>query len=110
MPHLLNIFANLDDTSSRSSVLLLLSDFIAAAREVSKELNLEENPLSPFKDELLSLVSAGIIIPAARRPSLACLLGMVSSKQLLSDDELRFIVHTATQLFQETDNIADGIR
>lgn len=103
---MIKLYTDLDNVAARPSILLLLSDLIAAARDSmsankSDDSESTETPLTPFKDEMLGIVSSALNIPAARDPALACLLGLVSTKNLLSDEELGFIVHNVDELLGE---------
>ncbi|SJL03979.1 uncharacterized protein ARMOST_07336 [Armillaria ostoyae] len=116
-PHLVTLFVTLDDTASRLSDLLLLSDLIAAARDSVSNLQqseVTEPPLLPYKDEVLGIVTTGLQTSSLRRPALACLLGMVSTKNLLTDEELGFVVHKANEVFQgdtnENDDESDTLK
>ncbi|ESK97793.1 dna repair transcription protein [Moniliophthora roreri MCA 2997] len=112
VPHLLKLFINPDEVSSRPSILLLLSDVIAASRDALKQVPEDgssdaegvEAALSPFKDELLSVLASGLKVASCRDPAIACLLGLVSTKYLLTEEELGFIVHCVNEvLAEETD-------
>lgn len=112
-PHLVTLFVTLEDTASRLSDLLLLSDLIAAARDSVSNLQqseVTETPLLPYKDEVLGIVTTGLQTNSLRRPALACLLGMVSTKHLLTDEELGFVVHKANEVLQGDTNENDDER
>ncbi|PBK72546.1 ARM repeat-containing protein [Armillaria solidipes] len=116
-PHLVTLFVTLEDTASRLSDLLLLSDLIAAARDSVTNLQqseVTEPPLLPYKDEVLGIVTTGLQTSSLRRPALACLLGIVSTKNLLTDEELGFVVHKANEVFQgdtnENDDESDTLK
>ncbi|KAK0188708.1 ARM repeat-containing protein [Armillaria mellea] len=116
-PHLVTLFVTLEDTASRLSDLLLLSDLIAAARDSVSNLQqseVTEPPLLPYKDEILGIVTTGLQTNSLRRPALACLLGMVSTKNLLTDEELGFVVHKANEVLQgdtnENDDESDTLK
>ncbi|THU86243.1 ARM repeat-containing protein [Dendrothele bispora CBS 962.96] len=101
VPHLIGLFTRPDDTSSRPSVLLLLSDLISAARDDCMEkAEGSEVALTPYKDELLGILSSGLKTPSSRQPTLACLLGLVSTKNLLSVEEIGFIVHNINEILE----------
>ncbi|KAK0467221.1 ARM repeat-containing protein [Desarmillaria tabescens] len=102
-PHLVTLFVTLEETTSRLSDLLLLSDLIAAARDSVSNLQqseVTEPPLLLYKDEVLGIVTTGLQTSSLRRPALACLLGMVSTKNLLTDEELGFVVHKTNEVLQ----------
>ena len=60
-----------------------------------------ETPLTPFKDEILSVVASGLKVSSCRNPAIACLLGLISTKGLLTEEELGFIVHSVNELLAE---------
>lgn len=95
----------------RSPILLLLADLIKAARDcVSSTEDPEKEskpPLIPYKDEVLGAVSAGLRDIASRRSALIAIMGMVTTKNLFSDEELRFVVHIVNQALQEDDSDDD---
>lgn len=67
-----------------------------------------DTPLSPYKDEILSIVSSALKVSSSRDPALACLLGLVSTEKLVSDEELGFIVHTVDEiLLEESDEAGE---
>ncbi|KAJ7509674.1 ARM repeat-containing protein [Mycena galericulata] len=108
VPHLLKLFADPNEIPSRHPVLLLLSDLIAAARDLGKARSEApdspsrppEQPLAPFKDEVLGALISGLATPATARAALAGLTGLVSTPGLLSDAELGFVVLKANDVLQ----------
>ncbi|KAJ3721001.1 ARM repeat-containing protein [Lentinula raphanica] len=111
-PYLVKLYIQPDNLAARPSILLLLSDLIAAARDsmnVSKsnDSSSSETPLGPYKDEILGIVSSALKVPSSRDPALACLLGMVSTDNLLSDEELGFIVHNVNEILSEESEEAE---
>jgi DNA repair/transcription protein MET18/MMS19 len=107
MPHLLKLFLSPDEISNRQPTLLLLTDLINAARDSMSGVEGPEEdgmvPLMPYKDEVLGAMSAGLREIALRRTALTGIMGMITTKKLFSDEELRFIVHIVTQALQEDD-------
>lgn len=105
IPGLTRIYAGIDDISLRPAILILLSDYIAAVRDTwatdHSDSEKGDIPLAQYKDDIISLVSSGVTVPQCRSAGIACLLGLVSIKDFLTEDELRFIVHTANDLLQE---------
>jgi len=59
-----------------------------------------EAALAPYKDEVLGILASGLKTPSSRQPALACLLGLVSTKNLLSDEEIGFIVHNVDEVLE----------
>ena len=103
MPHLVRLFHDPDEISARAPTTFLLSELIASARDsTDKAPSLEvEPPLLPFKDEVLGVLTVGSSLSATRDVALSGLKAMASTKGLLSDEELGFIVHNADQIIQK---------
>ncbi|KAJ3902626.1 ARM repeat-containing protein [Lentinula edodes] len=111
-PYLVKLYAHPDNDAARPSILLLLSDLIAAARDSMAANKVDdsdslETPLSPYKDEILSIVSSALKVSSSRDPALACLLGLVSTEKLVSDQELGFIVHSVDEILLEESDEAE---
>ncbi|KAJ4492562.1 ARM repeat-containing protein [Lentinula edodes] len=111
-PYLVKLYAHPDNVAARPSILLLLSDLIAAARDSMAANKVDdsdslETPLSPYKDEILSIVSSALKVSSSRDPALACLLGLVSTEKLVSDEELGFIVHSVDEILLEESDEAE---
>ncbi|KAJ3862033.1 ARM repeat-containing protein [Lentinula novae-zelandiae] len=112
-PYLVKLYAHPDNVAARPSILLLLSDLIAAARNSMASNKVDDSdpldtPLSPYKDEILSIVSSALKVSSSRDPALACLLGLVSTEKLVSDEELGFIVHSVDEiLLEESDEAGE---
>lgn len=104
VPHLCRLFHNPDEISSRPATLVLLADLISAARDsmlTEKAQDPEaELPLTPYKDEVLGVFSVGLTSATTRGMALAGLKAVASTRGLLSDDELRFIVHNVDQIIE----------
>ncbi|KAH9943852.1 ARM repeat-containing protein [Amylocystis lapponica] len=116
VPHLVKLFLNPDEASNRAPVLSLLSDLIAAARDSTSRdpevLPTEGDvPLSPFKDEVLGVLTVGLKTTPSAASALDGLKGMITTAGLLTDEELGFVVHNVNELLQreevEGDNASD---
>ncbi|KAG7093965.1 hypothetical protein E1B28_007596 [Marasmius oreades] len=114
IPYLMKQFIKPDDASVRPSVLLLVSDVLAAAREAMSHLHESElvedtqnvgTILTSFKDELTSVIISGLKIPSCRQPAVACLLGLVSISDFLGEEELGFIVHNVNEILSFGDDV-----
>ncbi|KAF8074920.1 Dos2-interacting transcription regulator of RNA-Pol-II-domain-containing protein [Lyophyllum atratum] len=105
VPHLVKLFLDPNEVSNRPPILLLLADLVNAARDSMPEEVSEDTvvPMMPFKDEVLGVVSVGLKAPASRIPALAVLRGLITTKNLLSNQELAFIVHLVDEVFQSED-------
>ncbi|KAF5383772.1 hypothetical protein D9615_003569 [Tricholomella constricta] len=104
-PYLVKLFLNPDEVSNRAPILLLLADLTNAARDsMPEEMTLV--PMMPYKDEILGVFSVGLKAISSRIPALSLLRGLVTTKNLLTDQELEFIVHSVDEVFQsqETEN------
>lgn len=108
VPYVVQLFVALEETGGRVSTMLLLSDIIAAARDSRTRAKDDAAPaLSPYKDEVFGVVTTGIQNPYMRQPALACLLGLVSTKNFFTDEELGFVVHKANEILKETSDSGD---
>ncbi|KAF7307504.1 ARM repeat-containing protein [Mycena indigotica] len=100
VPHLLKLFADPREVPARPSVLLLLSEVIAAARDASKK---SGTPLlASYKDEVLGGCVSGLNATVTIRPALAGLTGLVSTPELISEEEIGFIVVKANENLAQT--------
>jgi len=62
----------------------------------------------PFKDEALGTVVSALGQSQTQQPSIACLLGMVSTESLLTDEEIGYVVHNVTELLHTTEEGDDA--
>lgn len=121
VPHLVGLFLNPDEVGNRGPILTLLSDFISAARDsLSKmppepeteggmQVELTAPPLVPYKDEVLGVLAVGLKSAPSRRPALAGLQGMVATENLLTNEELAYIVHNVNEILNaDSDEIDDA--
>lgn len=123
VPHLVKLFLNPDEAGNRAPILTLLSDFITAARDsLSKlpplpaqveddiETELTVPPLMPYKDEVLGVLTVGLKAVSSRRSALAGLQGMVTTENLLTDEELSFAVHSVNEVLEANSDEVDDAR
>jgi len=110
VPHLVRLFHDPDEISARAPTTFLLSELTASARDsMDKAPSLEvDPPLFPYKDEVLGVFTAGSSLPATRTIALLGLKALVSTKGLLSDEELGFIVHNADQIIEKDADYGDS--
>ena len=106
VPHLVKLFLDPDELPNRPPTLWLLADLIEAARESTAqdpEVLPDEGsvPLSPYKDEVLGVLTVGLKAPASALPAIDGLKSMVRTVGLLTDDELGFVVHNVNELLQK---------
>lgn len=102
VPHLVKLFLDPDEASNRAPVLRLLADLIHAARQSSlKDVSDkgEAAALAPYKDEVLGVLTVGLKNAPSCLNALDGLKGMVTTANLLTDEELGFVVHNVNELF-----------
>ncbi|KAL1941257.1 hypothetical protein VTO73DRAFT_7469 [Trametes versicolor] len=109
VPHLVKLFHNPDELPNRAPTLRLLADLIEAARKSTAEdpevLPEEGNvPLSPYKDEVLGVLTVGLKTPASALPAIDGLKSMVRTGGLLTDEELGFVVHNVNDILQKDED------
>ncbi|GBE89610.1 MMS19 nucleotide excision repair [Sparassis crispa] len=113
-PHLVRLFLNPDEVANRAPVLRLLSDLIKAARDsMSRDPEVlpteGDTPLSPFKDEIIGVLTVGLKTASSSQPALGGLKEMVLTPGLLTDEELGFVVHNVNELLQKEGEEGDEI-
>ena len=103
-PHLVRLFLNPDEVWNRAPTLRLLSDIINAARDSlhiddTETLPADENiPLLPYKDEVLGVLTVDLTARLTSPQALDGLKGMATTRGLLTDEEIGFIVHKVNEL------------
>ncbi|KAF8637616.1 hypothetical protein AX17_002685 [Amanita inopinata Kibby_2008] len=110
VPHLVKLFMNPDEVMTRPSIILLLSDLIIAARDSSlnDSEQLQSTPLAPYKDDVFAITIVALGNAGSRRSALSALTGLVTTKNLLSDEEAGIIVNNISDLLQaDPDEIDD---
>ncbi|KAH6916048.1 RNAPII transcription regulator C-terminal-domain-containing protein [Coprinopsis sp. MPI-PUGE-AT-0042] len=113
VPHLTKLFINPDEAGSRQATLILLAEFIEAAQDSASHVGTDDPLLSPYKDEVLGVLTAALKVHNLRLPALAGLKGLVTTQNLLSDEEIGFVTHSTSEIIQDDptrfDEISDGI-
>ncbi|CDO69761.1 hypothetical protein BN946_scf184766.g6 [Trametes cinnabarina] len=109
LPHLVKLFLDPDELPNRAPTLRLLADLIEAARistaKDSEFLPEDGNvPLSPYKDEVLGVLTVGLKAPVSALPAIDGLKSMMLTTGLLSDEELGFIVHNVNEILQKDED------
>lgn len=101
-----------DEVLTRPATMLLLSDLIIAARGPSgQDLESEYSPaLTPYKDDVFTITMVALGNISSRQAALASLGGLVTTKGLLSDDELGTIVNNINDLLQAAMDENDDTR
>jgi hypothetical protein len=102
------MFLKISDVTSRSFTLLLLSEIITACSTEDSEWHVDI--LTPFKDDILGVVLTALQEKGVPTSCIACLMGLVSLKELLSKSEISLIVGSASELFQPAIKIDDDTR
>jgi DNA repair/transcription protein MET18/MMS19 len=115
VPHLLKLYKSPDEAPNRPPVLMLLSDVVSAARDstsIDKSVDAGEveSPLAPFKDEVLGVVASGLKSSATVRPALDGIKGLITTKGLLTDEELGFVVHSVNEIIRGDPEDSDNAR
>lgn len=112
MPHLTKLFVDPDELPNRGPVLSLLSSLIAAARDSTvKAANTEEEPfLLPFKDEVLGISITGLKAQSSLRPAIEGLNGLVTTPDLLDDQEIGFVVQKLNDVISSQEEDLLGAR
>ncbi|KAF8967720.1 ARM repeat-containing protein [Flammula alnicola] len=117
VPHLIRLFHNPDEASSRPATLALLSELIGSGRDSMAQTKSKspevDPPLMPYKDDVLGVLSVGLTSATTRNMALSGLKAMTAIKLLLSDEELGFIVHNVDQIIEgnqdDFDDASDAI-
>jgi DNA repair/transcription protein MET18/MMS19 len=111
VPHLVTLFRNPDEISSRQPILLLLADVVNATRDVvGKGVKDTENAsLGPYKDDILGIISTGLKSPATYLAALSVTIGLTGTKNLLTDEEIGFVVHLMNEVFGAKDMEHDDL-
>ncbi|KAI0079355.1 ARM repeat-containing protein [Panus rudis PR-1116 ss-1] len=104
VPHFIKLFLNPDEVANRAPTARLLADVVAAARDASalqdpEVLPAQEDiPLAPYQDEVLGIFTVGLSNTSVCKAALDGLKALVTTKGLLSDEELGFIVHKVNEI------------
>ena len=101
VPHLVQLFLNPDEIQNRSATLKLLADLVNAVREsdtIAAAADNEGPALSPYKDEVLGVFTVGLKAVNSCGHALEGLKGLVLTPQLLSEEELGFVVHNVNEV------------
>ena len=104
---------NPDELPNRAPTLRLLADLIEAARLSTTSPDPEvlpdegNTPLSPYKDEVLGVLTVGLKTPASAYPAIDALKSMVRTAGLLTDEELGFVVHNVNEVLQKDEDESD---
>lgn len=111
VPHLTKLFVDPDELPNRGPVLSLLSYLIAAARDSTvKAADTEEIFLLPFKDEVLGILITGLKAHSSLRPAIEGLNGLVTTPDLLDDQEIGFVVQKVNDVISSQEEDLLGAR
>lgn len=119
VPHFVKLFLNPDELPNRAPTLRLLADLVEAARESTTSPSSYSDPeilpdgdessvpLSPYKDEVLGILTVGLKTPASAYPAIDALKSMVRTHGLLTDEELGFVVHNVNEVLDKDEDETD---
>ncbi|KAI9444495.1 ARM repeat-containing protein [Lactarius indigo] len=109
VPHLTKLSVDPDELPNRGAVLSLLASLIAASRDSAlKVINSEENFLLPFKDEVLGVLVLGLKGKSSLRPAIEGLSGLVTTPDLLDDEEIGFVVQKVNDVISDQQEDLDA--
>lgn len=110
VPHLVKLFLDPDEVQNRAPILRLLADLIDAARQSASK-DEQTAALAPYKDEVLGVLTVGLKNTLSAIHALDGLKAMVLTPNLLSDDELGFVVHNVNELFAgDVSELSEDVR
>ncbi|KAH9161567.1 ARM repeat-containing protein [Lactarius sanguifluus] len=102
VPHLTKLSVDPDELPNRGAVLSLLASLIAASRDSAlKVINSKEIFLLPFKDEVLGVLVLGLKGKSSLCPAIEGLSGLVTTPDLLDDDEIGFVVQKVNDVISD---------
>lgn len=115
VPHFVRLFLDPDEASNRGPTLRLLADVVIAARDstlVNPEVLSTQGDvtLSPYKDEVLGVFTVGLKAASTRTYALEGLKGLVTTRGLLSDEELGFVVHSVNEVLSDNGDEDEDVR
>ncbi|KZP21037.1 ARM repeat-containing protein [Athelia psychrophila] len=105
VPHLVKTFLSPDEIPNRAPTTVLLAELVTAAQcSMKNPDNSSEDSaeifIFPFKDEVLGVFTVGLNTASTRAAALVGLKAMVATPNLLTDEELGFIVHNTEKILQ----------
>ncbi|TDL24084.1 ARM repeat-containing protein [Rickenella mellea] len=105
IPYLTNLFKSLDELLNRPQVLLLLGDLLEIVYKLPTSPRKDGEPegtllLSPFKDDILGVLLAGLKATETVGPALLGLKKLSQMKGLLEDDEFTIVVRNINDVLQ----------
>ena len=103
IPHLVGLFQNPGEIANRDSVVSHLADLSEALRKSPLVVSGEGN-LTSLKDETLGVFVAGLKAFSSKRSALRGLKGMVETEELITDEELGFIVHNVNDIILDEED------
>ncbi|KAG8891790.1 hypothetical protein FRB99_003362, partial [Tulasnella sp. 403] len=112
VPHLIHLFSRPDEAAYRVHVLQGLITILLALREVDERTEMpqttEDNtPLSPFKDEILSVLLSGMKADETRKTSLDAVLQVIQLHGLLDTTEMELVVSQVNELLEASEGHED---
>jgi DNA repair/transcription protein MET18/MMS19 len=112
VPCLIEMFRNPDHLANRPSILVYLSDLMAAARDsvpaVTQSSHKGSPLVLPFKAQIFSVEVASLKCSTCRLAALGGIKEMVATKALLTDYELGVIVDNANGILEIDSDHSDA--
>ncbi|KAF8623217.1 hypothetical protein AX15_006454 [Amanita polypyramis BW_CC] len=110
VPHLVKLFMNPDEVLTRPATMTLLSELIIAVRDSSNQgiESLQPTALTSYKDDVFTIAMVALGNLSSRQAALAALHGLVTTKTLLSDEELGVVVNNVNDLLRaDAEEVSD---
>ncbi|KAM6497040.1 ARM repeat-containing protein [Amanita muscaria] len=105
VPHLVRLFMKPEEALTRPSIMSLLSDLIIAARDSSvQDSEVQQLALAPQKDYVFAAAMMALGNTSSRDAALSVLRGLVTTKKLLSDEDIGIVVNNLNDLLQADGN------
>jgi DNA repair/transcription protein MET18/MMS19 len=108
IPHLLKLFADPDEIANRASTLAHLASIVETTRDLTDKDKPEQPIIFSSKDQVLGIFTTALKTRSTALPALNGLRGLVDTKDLLTDEELGFVVHSINEVIQDDED--DEIR
>lgn len=100
VPQLLKTFTDPDEVSNRGATLGHVANLVLSARDDIPAEEATPPALLQHKDEVLGGFVSGLAVTTSAAQALKGLDGLVTTKALITDEELGYIVHNVNELLQ----------
>lgn len=104
IPSLFQLFANPDEVANRSSTLSHLASIVEKTRDLANESDTPTTLITPYKDQALGILTTALKTRATALPALNGLRGLVETRDLLTEEEIGFVVHSVNAIVQEDED------